>query len=60
MPSQALLQRCKKPYRLVTLFEEISERFSGKFWKRAARLVRNGLYRVPSIIIELESLTVHG
>jgi hypothetical protein len=60
MPSQALLQRGKKPYKLVMLFEEISECFSGKLWERAARLVRNGLYRMPSIIIELKSLTMHG
>ena len=44
----------------MMLFEEINERFSGKLWERAARLVRNGLYRVPSIIIELDLLTMHG
>jgi hypothetical protein len=60
MPSQALLQRGKKPYGLMMLSEEISECFSGEFWKCAARLVRNGFYRVPSIIIELDSLTMHG
>ena len=60
MPSQALFQRGKKPYGLMMLFEEINERFSGKLWERAARLVANGLYRVPSIIIELDLLTMHG
>jgi hypothetical protein len=55
-----LLQRGKKPYRLMMLFEEISESLSGKLWESAARLVRNGFYRVPSIVIELDSLTVHG
>ena len=60
MPSQALLQRGKKPYRLMMLFEEISERFSRELWESAARLVRNGFYRVPSIVIELDSLTAHG
>jgi hypothetical protein len=60
MPSQALFQRGKKPYGLMMLFEEINERFSGKLWERAGRLVRNGLYRVPSIIIELDLLTMHG
>jgi len=44
----------------MMLSEEISECLSGEFWKRTARLVRNGFYRVPSIIIELDSLTVHG
>jgi hypothetical protein len=44
----------------MMLSEEISECFSGEFWKRAARLVRNGFYRLPSIIIELDSLTMHG
>ena len=60
MPSQALFQCGKKPYGLMMLSEEISECLSGEFWKRTARLVRNGFYRVPSIIIELDSLTVHG
>jgi len=39
------------------LSEEISECFSGEFWKRAARLIRNGFYCVPSVIIELDLLT---
>jgi hypothetical protein len=39
------------------LFEEIGER---KLGESAARLVRNGFYRVPSMVIELDSLTVHG
>jgi hypothetical protein len=60
VPSQALLQRGKKPYRLMMLFEEISESLSGKLWESAARQVRNGFYRVPSIVIKLNSLTVHG
>jgi hypothetical protein len=30
MPSQALLQRGKKPYGVVMLFEEMSERKSGR------------------------------
>jgi hypothetical protein len=60
MPSQTLLQRGKKTYRLMMLFEEISECFSGKLWESAAPLLRNGFYRVPDIIIELDSFTVHG
>src|SRR5262249_51402019 len=59
MPSQALLQRGKKPYGLVMLFEQISERFSGKLSERAARLVRHGLYRLPGIIIDWTASTMH-
>ena len=44
----------------MMLSEEISKCFSGEFWKRTAHLVRNGFYRVPSIIIELDSLAMHG
>jgi hypothetical protein len=58
LPSFA--QGGKKPHGLMMLSEEISECFSGEFWKRAANLVRNGFYRVPSIIIELDSPTMHG
>jgi hypothetical protein len=55
-----LLQRGKKSYRLMMLFKEISECLSGKLWESAARLVCNGFYRVPRIVIELDSLTTHG
>jgi len=44
----------------MMLSEEISKCFSGEFWKRTAHLVRNGFYCVPSIIIELDLLTMHG
>ena len=59
MPSQALLQRGKKPYRLVMLFKEISESLCRKLRERAAGLFRNSFYRVPSIVIKSDSLTVH-
>ena len=44
----------------MMLSEEISECFGGEFWKRAARLIRNGFYCVPSVIIELDLPTMHG
>ena len=44
----------------MMLSEEISKCFSGEFWKRTAHLVRNGFYRVLSIIIKLDSLPMHG
>ena len=59
VPSQALLQRGKKPYRLVMLFKEISESLCRKLRERAAGLFRNSFYRVPSIVIKSDSLTVH-
>jgi hypothetical protein len=59
-PPKLCSRAAKKPHGLMMLSEEINECFSGEFWKRAARLVRNGFYRVPSIIIELDSLTMHG
>ena len=49
MPSQALLQRGKKPNGLMMLSEEIGECFSGEFWKRAARLVRKADVRFGSL-----------
>ena len=44
----------------MMLSEKISKCFSGEFGKCTAYLVRNGFYRVPGIIIELDSLTMHG
>jgi hypothetical protein len=52
--ADALFERGLQPDRLLVLFQKVSESLVGKLLKAPVALAGNSLYRLPSLVVELQ------